>query len=76
MKGYLYCRIVSKSQRKGKKGKFTYIKLNSKSAKAIVEEVSKRRLFSKDKSQQGSEKLSQLQKAFSCTQKPTVRNIK
>tara|TARA_B100000085_G_C18444699_1_gene472320 strand:+ start:102 stop:926 length:825 start_codon:yes stop_codon:yes gene_type:complete len=64
MKGYLYCRIVSKSQRKGKKGKFTYIKLNSKSAKAIVEEVSKRRLFSKDKSQQGSEKLSQLQKAF------------
>jgi hypothetical protein len=64
MKGYLYCRIVSKSQKKGKKGKFTYIKLNSKSAKSIVEEVSKRRLFSKDKSQQGDEKLSQLQKAF------------
>ena len=41
MKGYLYCRIVSKSQKKGKKGKFTYIKLNSKSAKSIVEEVSK-----------------------------------
>lgn len=64
MKGYLYCRIVSKSQTKGKKGKFTYIKLNSKCAKSIVEEVSKRRLFSKDKSQQGKEKLSQLQKAF------------